>query len=157
MHVIVVLIRGSSAWIIEASQELSSSAELTGFDIASHNFPAPEFLPAYVKFSVLDVMTGECPLDLRGSFDVVHIRFFNGIVLNNEVQPLISTITKLLKPGGWLQWEEMDPSTLGVSTPRPNIDTTYCQKLIGFILSVGKMVGTKFEYDSPFPFRQSTL
>ncbi|EXJ72903.1 uncharacterized protein A1O5_04051 [Cladophialophora psammophila CBS 110553] len=135
-----------SAWIIEASHELASSAELTGFDIAAHNFPAPEFLPANVKFSVLDVMTGECPSDLMGTFDVVHIRFFNGIVLNNEAQPLITTVTKLLKPGGWLQWEEMDPSTLATITPRPNIDTTYCQKLMGLILSIGTMVGTKFDW-----------
>jgi len=149
LQIIVVLILRPSAWIIEASHELPSSAELRGFDIAAHNFPAPEFLPANVKFSVLDVMTGECPSDLEGTFDVLHIRFFNGIVLNNEVQPLISTMTKLLKPGGWVQWEEMDPSSLTTITPRAGIDTTYCEKLMGFILNVGKMVGTKFEYDCP--------
>ncbi|KAJ9617117.1 hypothetical protein H2200_000838 [Cladophialophora chaetospira] len=141
---------GNGAWVIEASHELPSTAELTGFDIAAHNFPAPEFLPPNVKFSILDVMTGACPSDLMETFDVVHIRFFNGIVLNGEVQPLIRTVRKLLKPGGWLQWEEMDPSTLDVRTPRPNIDTAYCEKLIGLILKVGDMTGTKFDWLSNF-------
>jgi hypothetical protein len=57
------------AWVIEAAEELPTE-EVTGFDLATHQLPAAEFLLKDVKFVVLDVMTGECPKRLKATFDV---------------------------------------------------------------------------------------
>jgi hypothetical protein len=103
-------------------------------------------LPANLKFAVLDVMASEPPAELLAAFDVVHIRFFNAIVKNNNVQPVISMVTKLLKPGGWLQWEEMNPNTLSAMKPRPEVDCTYSQKTIDLVLRLGAMTDMRFEY-----------
>ncbi|KAL8649108.1 MAG: hypothetical protein Q9226_005715 [Calogaya cf. arnoldii] len=49
----------------------------------------------------------EPPISLQGKFDIVHIRLI-GITIDHDPTPAMRNIAKLLKPNGYLQWEEMD-------------------------------------------------
>ena len=58
--------------------------------------------------------------------DLVHVRFFVVVVQNGDPNPLIGKIKRMLKPGGFLQWTEMDHETLhveAVSSPETLIAT----------------------------------
>ncbi|MCJ1445449.1 MAG: hypothetical protein MMC23_005954 [Stictis urceolatum] len=46
--------------------------------------------------------------------DVVHVRFFICVVRDGDPGPLLALLWKMLKPGGWLQWMEMDMQTVDV-------------------------------------------
>ncbi|KAL8902639.1 MAG: hypothetical protein Q9207_004521 [Kuettlingeria erythrocarpa] len=57
----------------------------------------------------------EPPSTLRGKFDIVHIRLI-GIIFDQGPLPAIRNIALLLKPHGYLQWEEMDLNQTLIAT-----------------------------------------
>lgn len=50
------------------------------------------------------------PPALAGAFDIVHLRLFIAIVRQNDPTPVLDYCNKLLKPGGYLQWDDHEPS-----------------------------------------------
>ncbi|KAI1283473.1 hypothetical protein F5Y07DRAFT_408785 [Xylaria sp. FL0933] len=101
---------GNGVWLIDLYDELSDHAgsfQAEGYDINAANFPSPKFLPESIRLNKLDVLSKQLPDDIIGTFDVVHIRDFSSFIINNDTKPVLSTVMALLKPGGWLQWEEM--------------------------------------------------
>lgn len=85
--------------------------EYHGFDLTSSHFPGSPWLPENVNFSVWDLFTG-IPAHMQEAFDIVHIRAIASAVRNNDIQPIVHKLLGLLKPGGYLQWDEQDSSTL---------------------------------------------
>jgi hypothetical protein len=51
----------------------------------------------------------------------VHIRAIYSCIKDNNVEPLLTNLLKLLKPGRFLQWDESDASTLSCQVPSPNM------------------------------------
>ncbi|EAW21020.1 class I SAM-dependent methyltransferase [Aspergillus fischeri NRRL 181] len=97
---------GTGIWILDLLRQLPN-AKLHGFDISSEQYPAPGFLPPNVSLSKLDIL-GEIPEEYREKFDVVHARLLVQVVnqAGSDPVPVIQNMMKLLKPGGYLQWEE---------------------------------------------------
>jgi SAM-dependent methyltransferase len=48
------------------------------------------------------------PDELVEKYDVIHIRHFVCVVKDNDPAPLLQNLCRMLKPGGWLQWDEWD-------------------------------------------------
>ncbi|KAL4969516.1 class I SAM-dependent methyltransferase [Aspergillus stella-maris] len=80
--------------------------QITGYDISSSTLPQREYWPANVSFSTLDCLNEQLPEDLVGIFDIVHLRMWALIVRDNDPGALIRNADRLLKPGGYLQWED---------------------------------------------------
>ena len=51
----------------------------------------------------------------------MHIRTIYSAIIDNKVEPLLSNLLKLLKPGGYLQWDESDASALHVQVPQASL------------------------------------
>jgi len=96
------------------ARRLPASCSFVGLDISNDQFPNPDWTPANVTFRVANAME-DPPVDLQGQFDVVHVRLFFCVVENNDPLPMLSHCLKLLKPGGYLQWDEYDPANTGVA------------------------------------------
>ncbi|KAL3468098.1 hypothetical protein BJX64DRAFT_273628 [Aspergillus heterothallicus] len=111
---------GTGIWPISLSLTLPKSVHLTGFDITNAQFPPREWLPDNVRLEKLDILAPVLE-ELRGSYDVVAIRFFSLIVKDNDVGTLLGNLLSLLKPGGYLQWIEPDISAWKAISPRPDI------------------------------------
>ena len=84
------------AWTIELASLLPSSATLSGFDIANSSYPAPEWLPSNVSMHVMDAFTPNLPQHLIGAFDIVHIRAIVSAVKDNDIEPLLENLVKML-------------------------------------------------------------
>ncbi len=82
-------------------------ATLQGFDISSDLFPAPETLPSNVKLGLMDVKQPP-PSEEHGRYDVVHVRLLVAAMNPEDWEVAVRYLSKLLKPGGALQWEEND-------------------------------------------------
>ncbi|GIJ88134.1 hypothetical protein Asppvi_007051 [Aspergillus pseudoviridinutans] len=97
---------GTGIWLLDLLRQLPN-AKLHGFDISSEQYPAPGFLPPNISLSKLDIL-GEIPEEYREKFDVVHARLLVQVVnqAGSDPVPVIQNMMKLLKPGGYLQWEE---------------------------------------------------
>ncbi|KAM0798343.1 S-adenosyl-L-methionine-dependent methyltransferase [Usnea florida] len=103
---------GTGVWLLDLDRRLSNPASrLCGLDISSDQFPRPEWLPPNAQFFECDAFDpAGPPAHLAGAFDIVHIRLFIAVVKNNDPTSILNFCYRLLKPGGYLQWDELEPS-----------------------------------------------
>lgn len=85
-----------------------NNVSLVGLDLFPVHFPAAANLPDNIKLGVLDAFSEIVPEEHVGQYDVVHVRVFTGVVKNNDPAPVVRNAFKMLKPGGYLQWDEFD-------------------------------------------------
>ncbi|KAF2994735.1 hypothetical protein E8E14_001834 [Neopestalotiopsis sp. 37M] len=140
---------GNGVWVTDLHSHLERAgikAQLEGFDINAAHFPDPAFLPESVSFKKLDILTSPLPTELIGAFDIVHIRAFVSIIKNSEVGPVLSTALSLLKPGGFLQWEECRADRMLVQAPSAEISTEACDTIIKTVRMFGEAVGHKNDW-----------
>lgn len=124
---------GNGIWLSELHTSLTKaniSAQLDGFDINPINFPDPAYLPYSVSLKQLDILTKPLPAELIGVYDIVHIRAFVSIVLDGDVKPVLSVASQLLKPGGFLQWEESRGDNFIVEAPSPQMSKAACDSVV---------------------------
>ncbi|PYI02180.1 S-adenosyl-L-methionine-dependent methyltransferase, partial [Aspergillus sclerotiicarbonarius CBS 121057] len=97
---------GTGIWLLDLYRQYPN-AELHGFDITSEQYPAPGFLPPNVTLSHLNILQ-DIPAEYVEKYDVVHARLLVQVVLQagGDPRPVIQNLMKLIKPGGYLQWEE---------------------------------------------------
>lgn len=99
---------GTGVWTIDVSHTLASYApEVVGFDIKDDFFPPKHDWPAGVSFELWNMFEPP-PERYEGYFDVVHIRLVSATISNGDPRPVSRSALKLLKPGGFLQWNETD-------------------------------------------------
>ncbi|OTB15896.1 hypothetical protein K445DRAFT_300691 [Daldinia sp. EC12] len=88
-------------------REQYPNAILDGYDISPKLFPPENRLPPNVSLGVLD-MKQPVPKELHGKYDVVHVRLMMAAMLPTEWPFVVKNLSELLRPGGFLQWEETD-------------------------------------------------
>ncbi|KAI9151286.1 N-methyltransferase gliN [Paramyrothecium foliicola] len=94
---------------LEDFQAQAPRATLHGYDISPALFRNPG--KPGIELSVLDAKT-PVPKHLRGAYDLVHVRMLGAAMLPEEWAFTVKNVSQLLKPGGWLQWEECDFSNV---------------------------------------------
>lgn len=112
---IVDVATGTGIWAIDAAR-LYPSATFTGLDISDAQYPPTWTWPRNVGFGILDLL-GEVPAHLQGKFDVVHCRLLLAAGPSVDKSIFIERFSKLLKPGGWLQWDELSWPTKYIVIP----------------------------------------
>lgn len=127
----------------DVSDSFETGIEMYGFDIQPSHFPTAACTPPNVHLLRQDVLNDEFPAEFVESFDIVHVRAFSSLIKNNETSPLCRAAMKLLKPGGYLQWEENDMSNVNaVIDGEPAPQTAMLMQLLK---GQGKATGLTFE------------
>ncbi|KAK5125604.1 hypothetical protein LTR85_011878 [Meristemomyces frigidus] len=98
---------GTGIWLLDMANELPRSSQLDGIDISFGQCPPEAWLPKNVDLHQLDVFD-EVPDDMLERYNVIHVRHFVCVVKGNDPAPLLRNLLRMLKPGGWLQWDEWD-------------------------------------------------
>lgn len=96
---------GTAIWLLDLERSLPNS-RLDGFDISLQQCPPPALLPASMSLHKWDIFT-PVPVHLKMQYDIVHIRLALLYVRNNDPRPILLNSMELLKPGGYLQWDEL--------------------------------------------------
>lgn len=94
---------GTGIWAVDASDEFPN-AQVTGFDLSPIQ---PNWVPPNVHFEILDA--DEDWGYGSGRFDFVHTRMMNGVSLKSWPH-FYQEAFKTLKPGGWVENQEIDTS-----------------------------------------------
>ncbi|KAF2225763.1 hypothetical protein BDZ85DRAFT_279423 [Elsinoe ampelina] len=94
---------GTGLWVLEAYEEFPHAEAVEGLDIALHQAPAKHLLPGNVKFSYFNAYE-DVPEQFIGRYDLIHARFLLALVKNDDPIPLV----QMLKPDGYIQWNETD-------------------------------------------------
>lgn len=105
---IVDIATGTAIWPLDVASEYPDSA-VDGYDISLQQCPPKNFLPRVRTLGEWDIFE-DPPEEMCGRYDIVHIRLVIFVVRNNDPRSIIRNLMKLLKPGGWLQWDELDLS-----------------------------------------------
>ncbi|KAK8051504.1 hypothetical protein PG993_002889 [Apiospora rasikravindrae] len=127
---------GTAIWLFDARDQLPEDAQLVGFDISFDAAPPREVLPSNVRLQHWDVRE-VIPDGLEGSFDVIHLRFLAFVLLNDEIPGVISRLFQMLKPGGYIQWDEADMETLRFDKARSESKTENLEALFKLLEAQG--------------------
>lgn len=103
---------GTALWLADVARDMPD-ATLHGLDVDLAQTPDKHWLPANTRFSKWDIFQ-DPPEELHHSFDLVHMRLVVVFVKPSAVPKLIKRLRKLLKRGGWIQWDELDASRISV-------------------------------------------
>ena len=136
-------------WLIDLDTRLAEkgiSAQLDGYDINPSHYPAPAFLPPSITLKELDVLAKQLPAEIVGTYDVVHIRGFTSMIINSDVKPLLTTALALLKPGGWLQWEDARADVFVAESPSPEVSKATCDTILQFFMGGAVARGMKGDW-----------
>lgn len=103
---------GTGAWLLALESEMSAiprTCSLYGLDISTGQFPSSS--STLCKFDTLDIRQ-PVPTLYHNFSDVVHIRMLLGGLTTPDWSVVARNVVDLLKPGGWIQWHEIDASSI---------------------------------------------
>ncbi|KAL9083355.1 MAG: hypothetical protein Q9165_008555 [Trypethelium subeluteriae] len=138
---------GSASWLRSVALSLPH-AQLNGYDISLAQCPPRQWLPANITLGEWDLFSSP-PEDMLERFDVVHTRLIFTIVEGQTedeglatARKAISGLLKLLKPGGWLQWDELDVahSFLLRADPAAEAPASTMERFLSVLEQKGKWV-----------------
>ena len=115
------LATGTAIWPLDIARTFPT-AQIDGFDISLQQSPPPEWLPKNVTVREWDIFS-DLPPDLQGVYDIVHIRLLLLVVRNNDPRPALRNAMQMLKAGGWIQWDELDPFAAYTVSTQPSRNT----------------------------------
>ena len=85
-------------------KDVPPSVELHGCDVSSRNFPKTH--PPNIHLH--EFSCTQLPKEWTGKFDVVNQKMLLGALLSTEWPTALSEIMRVLKPGGYVQFVELD-------------------------------------------------
>ncbi|OTA84585.1 hypothetical protein M434DRAFT_400421 [Hypoxylon sp. CO27-5] len=112
---------GTGIWLRDLASQLDASAELLGLDTDITQTGPSEWLPGNMSLREWSVLT-DVPDDLVAKFDIVHLRLFCWVI-EDDPEPVLENLIKLLKPGGYLQWSDVDVQSMQIVTSSPDVPT----------------------------------
>ncbi|EEP78035.1 predicted protein [Uncinocarpus reesii 1704] len=108
-----------------------------GFDISPSQFPPDE---ENIKFTVHDTLK-PFPKEHWARYDVVHVRLVFLAIKECDIMTALHNMTQLLKPGGYLHWDEFDgDSFFGTQNiPGSSVIADYARS-VGLTMSVSQVI-----------------
>jgi SAM-dependent methyltransferase len=104
-YVVADIACGTGAWLIDVART-SPNATLEGFDNDPTQAPHDKWLPSNVSICDWDIFQ-KPPEGTLAKYDFIHVRLLV-MVIEGDPELVLSNISKMLKPGGYLQWDELD-------------------------------------------------
>ena len=96
---------GTGIWLAQLSEALPSTCKFEGLDINLTQQPPSSWLQSNVSFRYLDIQA-ELPDDLVERYDLINVQFTQAFTSDESFPPMLQSIVKMLKPGGYVQWTE---------------------------------------------------
>ena len=127
---------GTGIWLIQVARQMPA-ATLYGFDINLTQTPPMEWLPSNVRLVPWNVFN-EIPENMLGRFDIVHVRLLILVVQNSDPRNIIRNLVKMLKPGGYLQWDDLNYPDTHVETAGKLSKTLKSEELRTMVYSRGR-------------------
>ncbi|MCJ1332132.1 hypothetical protein MMC10_008824 [Thelotrema lepadinum] len=93
-------------WALEVASECPN-AHVDGFDSDVMQAPHRQWLPSNVtirRWSMVDIP----PSDIHRKYDMVHVRLACMALDPHEVGLFLENVIKILKPGGYFQWDDFN-------------------------------------------------
>ena len=129
---------GTAIWLQSVAQALPN-IRLDGFDISLAQCPPIQWLPPNISLRQWDLFS-EPPQELRCQYDVVHVRLLFVVVQNEDPSPVIRNLMLLLKPGGYLQWDELNVPGSFILRTTPDLQVAELEHRLASLKQIGGWV-----------------
>jgi hypothetical protein len=133
-------------WLTDLVDKFPATVQLDGLDLSFDATPPRDWLPPNMSLHHWDITT-EVPEHLLGVYDVVQVRHFAFVLRQPDLKGVLDNLLKLLsmpskfynsccsncwftEPGGYLQWTDIDVSSLRVEKAHPDAKADAEIKLI---------------------------
>ncbi|KAF7592364.1 hypothetical protein BBP40_000347 [Aspergillus hancockii] len=126
----------TSLWLIDVARELPQT-NLDGLDICLTQAPHRHWLPSNITLFEWNVFDETVPSELVGKYGLVHVRSLALVLAGKDPKPVIRNIYQLVKPGGHLQWEELDYKSMCVKQIDPAVEAPALEELVKLHYSDG--------------------
>nr|POF13360.1 n-methyltransferase tcpn [Quercus suber] len=123
---------GTALWLVEVGRQIGPSSDLHGFDINLNQAPPAQWLPKNLKLHSWNLFE-DVPQEFVGAFDIVHVRLITVLIKDNDPRKVMQNLYKLLKPGGYLQWDEVDVFRSFVVKAYPELEVPYMEAWCGWM------------------------
>lgn len=105
--VVADIAAGTAIWIIDVAKKFPQ-VQCYGLDISDAQFLPKDQMSSNITLGIADAKK-EFPKELHGKFDAVQIRYLYAVLWTEDDWKLVARNVKtILKPGGTLQWLEID-------------------------------------------------
>lgn len=129
----------------ELASQLPQNAELHGFETSIDYPDHSSNLPSNIKLHTANLLL-DFPAEFHGTFDIVTVKLLVATLVGNDWDFVTKSLTKLLRPGGWLQWQEPDSvRNITVSEDGVEVQKSSLQAFLNGAFT-DKAVYDKFDY-----------
>ncbi|KAF4918162.1 N-methyltransferase tcpN [Colletotrichum viniferum] len=115
------LATGTGIWLRDMAAQLPSTAELRGIDMDTTKFPPASELPKNMSMMQHNALK-PFPQEMHGTFDMVHVRLISLGMKKDDWAVVAKHLYALLRPGGYLHWEEVGDSVWRAIPPSKAFD-----------------------------------
>jgi ubiquinone/menaquinone biosynthesis C-methylase UbiE len=127
---------GTGIFLCELSNQLSPNSSFNGFDVLDAQYPPPSKLPQNVQLHLHDAKE-PWPQDFHCQFDAVYLRFLISALDNPDVIARVAeNVSQILKPGGAIQWCEIDPPAMKILRHTLGARTSSCNLVLREIKAI---------------------
>ena len=130
---------GTGIWLHHVSQQLPH-AQLDGYDISLAQCPPQQWLSSNIRLREWDLFTEPEP-DMLAAYDVVHVRLLFVVVRDENPGPILENLKRLLKPGGYIQWDELNVLQSFILRTGDDVKAPLMERRVGGMKRVGMWVG----------------
>lgn len=142
---------GTGIWLLDharSSKTHGRTHHYIGLDLSPAQFPSKH--PSNVSFDTLNILE-PIPKDWHGRFDALHVRLLVCGLAGDDWPKAARNLMTMLRPGGWLQWEELDQATIevkqAVSGTSGNALAQLAHTSVGLAQSIGRFGRESAELD----------
>ncbi|KAJ5297278.1 fructose-bisphosphate aldolase [Penicillium atrosanguineum] len=89
-----------------------------GLDISPAHFPASH--PENFHYDVYNILQ-PVPEELKEKYDLVHVRLLVAALSKGDMNTAVDNLAQLLRPGGWIQWDELDGDSWAGRVPSSHV------------------------------------
>ena len=127
---------GTAIWPIDVAREYPNM-QLHCFDIDTSQAPPKQWLPPNITLETWNIFD-DVPEHMIGIYDVVHVRLLVLVVQRGDPSDILRSLIRMLKPGGHLQWDELNYHDTHVIKTDSSIHTPALDELQKMVRSSGR-------------------
>ncbi|KAE8140097.1 hypothetical protein BDV38DRAFT_280563 [Aspergillus pseudotamarii] len=97
-------------------------------DIDLTQAPHPGWLPSNITLRYWDVFA-DVPASLECQYDLVHVRLLVLVLSGEDPTPVIRRLFQFVKPGGYIQWDELDCMNMKIKKVNPSVQAPALEEI----------------------------
>ncbi|KAL8713263.1 MAG: hypothetical protein Q9225_006807 [Loekoesia sp. 1 TL-2023] len=141
-------VHGSSVWLLDLAKKLQTTVRLDGFDVDISHAPPPQWLPINVTIRAVDSYTSRPPETLIQAYDIVRVANIASSIKDNDPGAVIKNVIAMLKPGGYIQWQEADTAHRRIIKSNPSLPSPRLEVLLKYVEDQENSLGPRGWIDS---------